>query len=140
MLVVEIAIVSLHRLQGGLLDLHRDVEEAEDDLLPNRPAELLEEDVPLAPVLDERVLLRECAQVDSLAQIVHRLQVLAPALVDDLQDEVPLDLAREVGPERLLALGVGLERVLDELLRQRGAIGDVDLFAQLLDGDVCPGE
>ena len=27
-LVVKIAVVSLHRLQSGLLDLHRDVEEA----------------------------------------------------------------------------------------------------------------
>ena len=116
MLVVQIAVVSLHRLQRGLLDLNRDVEEAEDDLLPNRPAELLEEDVALAAVLDERILLGECAQMDALAQVVHRLQVLSPALVDDLQDEVALDLAREIGPERLLALGVRLERVLDELL------------------------
>ena len=94
----------------------------------------------LAAVLDERILLRERAQMDALAQVVHRLQVLAPALVDDLQDEVALDLAREVGPQRLLALGVRLERVLDELLRQRCAIRDVDLLAQLLDGDVRPGE
>ncbi len=78
--------------------------------------------------------------MDALAEVVHRLQMLAPALVDDLQDEVPLDLAREIRPQRLLALGVRLERVLDELLRQRGAIGDVDLFPELLDGDVRPRE
>ncbi len=133
MLVLEIAVVGLHRLEPGILDLHRDVEEREDDLLTDRLGELLEEDVALAAVLDERVLLGERAQVDALAQVVHRLQVLAPALVDDLEDHVALDLARELDPERLLALGVRLERVLDELLLQRLAVGDVDLLAKLVD-------
>ena len=92
------------------------MEEREDDLLADRLAELLEHHVALAAVLDERILLGERAEVDALAEVVHRLEVLAPALVDGLEDDVALDLARELGAERLLALVVGLERVLDELL------------------------
>jgi hypothetical protein len=92
--------------------------------------------VALAAVLDERVLLGEGAQVDALAEVVHRLEVLAPALVDGLEDDEALDLARELGAERLLALLVRLESVVDELLGQRLALGDVDLLAQLLDRDV----
>ncbi len=61
MLVVERPLSGLHRLERGLLDLHRYVEEREDDLLADRLAELLEHDVPLAAVLDEWVLLRERA-------------------------------------------------------------------------------
>ena len=61
MLVLEIAVVGLHGLEARVLDLDRDVEEREDDLLPDRLGELLEEDVALAAVLDERVLLGERA-------------------------------------------------------------------------------
>ena len=92
--------------------------------------------MPLAAVLDERILLGERAEVDALAEIVHRLEVLAPAPIDGLEDDVALDLARELRAERLLALVVRLERVLHELLRERVAIGHVELLAQLLDRDV----
>ena len=68
--------------------------------------QLLEHDVSFAAVLDERVLLGESTQVDALAQVVHRLEVLAPALVDGLQDHVALDLTCELRAERLLALFV----------------------------------
>ena len=137
MLVLETAVARGSGLERRLLDRDGDVEEREHDLLADRVAELLEENVPLAAVLDERVLLRERAQVDALAQVVHRLEVLAPALVDDLQDHVALDLARELGAERLLALLVRLERVLDELLGERLAARDVDLLAQLVGRDVA---
>ena len=111
--------MGLHRLESGRLHLDRDVEEREDDLLPNRLPELLEEGVPLAAILDERVLLRERAEMNALAEVVHRLQVLAPALVDDLEDHVALDVAGELGGELLLPVGVRLERVLDELFGER---------------------
>jgi hypothetical protein len=69
----------------------------------------------LALVFLLRVLLRVAAQVDALAQVVERGEVLAPVLVDRLQqdhahegrelldaDPVDLDLERLVG--RLLHL------------------------------------
>ena len=59
------------------------------------------------------------AQVDALAQVVHVLEVLAPARVDDLEDDEALELAHQLGPELLLLRRVLLARVLDELLDQR---------------------
>ena len=99
-------------------------------------SELLEHHVPLAAVLDERVLLRHRPKVDALAEVVHRLEMLAPARVDDLEDHVALDLAHQLGAERLLALGVRIEGIRDELLGERVATRHVDLLAELVDGDV----
>ena len=113
-----------------------------DDLLADEAAELLEHRVPLAAVLDERVLLRHRAEMDALAEVVHRLEVLAPACVDDLEDDEALDLAHQlhvrlrVVAEELLALVVRVERVLDELLDQR-LTREVDLLAELLERDVA---
>src|SRR3990172_3608957 len=70
--------------------------------------------------------------MDALAQVVHRLEVLAPARVDDLKDDVALDLAHHLGREPLLALAVGVDGVLGELVDQRLA-GKLDLVAQLFD-------
>src|SRR5262245_46878616 len=143
-LVVELAAARLHGLERRLrllLDLQRDVEQAEDDVVPDRAAELLEEDVTLAAVLDERILLRERTQVDALTQVVHRLEVLAPALVDDLEDHVALDLAHQLRAELLLPLAVRVERVSDELLDERVPVGRVDaLLGQLVERDVGPVE
>ena len=76
--------------------------------------------VALAPVLDERVLLGHGTKVDALAQVVHRLEVLAPARVDDLEDHEALDLAHQLRRRTpLLALVVGVDRVLGEFLDQR---------------------
>ena len=111
----------LRRLDGrerllGLVLLHLDVEERRDDLLADDLAELLEHDVALAAVLDERILLGHRPQVHALAEVVHRLEVLAPARVDDLEDHEPLDLAHQLGAEAGLAVVVRVERVLAELL------------------------
>ena len=100
------------------------VEQQVHDLLADRVPELLEHRVALGAVLDERVLLRHRAQVDALAQVVHVLEVLAPARVDDLQDHVALELAHAGlavlgGAELLLLRRVDLAGVVGELLDQR---------------------
>src|SRR5437773_9585655 len=87
-LVEEVAVAVLRLLLQRLrLDPHLGMEEREHDLLADRLAQLLEHLVALGPVLDERVLLREGAQMDALAPVVHRLEVLAPALADDRSEE-----------------------------------------------------
>src|SRR5437870_3237822 len=63
----------------GVLRLELRVEEMADDLLADRHVQLLEHQVALGGVLDERVLLGHRPQVHALAQVVHALQVLAPA-------------------------------------------------------------
>src|SRR4051794_27869974 len=116
------------------------VEEREDDLLADLLAELLEHHVPFGAVLDERVLLRERAQVDALAHVVHRLEMLAPAHVDDLQDHEPLELAHDrtvllVNTKALLALLVLVHGVVDELVDELVPV-EPDLVAQLVGRDV----
>ena len=80
---------------GHGLDLR--VEEQRDHLGADRAVQLQEHLVPLVAVLDERVLLRHAAQVDALAHVVHVLEVLAPALVDDLEHDVALEVAHQLG-------------------------------------------
>ena len=82
-----------------------------------REAELLEHGVALRPVLDQRILLSEGTQVDALAEVVHVLEALAPAGVDDLQDDEALDVARNVrGPTELLLFAIELERLVAEIV------------------------
>ena len=71
------------------------------DLLVDRAVELQEHDVALVAVLDERVLLGHAAQVDALAQVVHVLEVLAPADVDDLEHDEALEIAHQALVDRL---------------------------------------
>src|SRR5436190_11166904 len=115
------------------LDLR--VEEVADDLLADRGAQLLEHDVPLARVLDERVLLGHGPQVHALAEVVHVVEVLAPAGVDDLEDDEPLELAHQLGAELLFLGRVALPCFLGEVLYQRLARQRPEVFAQLVDRD-----
>ena len=117
------------------LDVDLRVEEREDDLLADRPAEVFEHDVPLGAILDERILLGHRAQVDTVAQVVHGVEVSSPAGVDDLEDHDALELAHQLRAELLLLLGVRVERVLDELFGERVAV-ELDLLLELVQRDV----
>src|SRR5829696_4335643 len=79
-LVGEAAAVLLAGLFEQLRVLRRElrVEERADDLFADLQPELLEHLVAFTAVLDERVLLRERAEVHSFAEVVHVLEVLAP--------------------------------------------------------------
>src|SRR5687767_1318642 len=136
-LVREPAAVLLAGLLQHLRVLRRElrVEERADDLLADLEAELLEHPVAFAAVLDERVLLRERAEVDALAQVVHVLEVLAPAGVDDLERHVALEIAHQLHAELLLLVPVGVACVLLELLDERVAL-ERDFLLQLLGRDV----
>src|SRR6476646_6811139 len=54
--------------------------------------------------------------MDALAQVVHVVKMLAPALVDDLQQQEALDVAHHLGRELGLAL---LVLLLGDLLEHR---------------------
>ena len=92
--------------------------------------------MPLVLVLDERVLLRHRAQVDAFAQVVHRVEMLAPALVDDLEDHEALELAHQVGRQLLFLRRVRVARILLELLDERLARELAQILAQLVDRDL----
>ncbi len=54
------------------------------------------------------ILLGHRAQVDALAQVVHVVEVLAPALVDRVQHDEALELAHDVGADALVRRVAGL--------------------------------
>ena len=80
-----------------LAALHLDVERREDgdgielDAIEHRGEQL----EGLALVLEAIVLLRVAAQVDALAQVIHRAQVIAPLLVEHAQHDVLLDVPHD---------------------------------------------
>src|SRR5215203_4280769 len=116
------------------LDGDLDVVDEPREVRPDGVHQVLEERERLVLVGDDRLDLGEPAQVDALAQVVHVVEVLAPALVDDLHQQVALQRAHQLLAELLLALAVQLERVLDQQLDELRA---VDLLAvELLDAEV----
>src|SRR5215207_8246096 len=114
------------------LDL--DVVDHPREVRPDAVHQVLEEREALVLVSDERVDLGEPAQVDPLAQVVHVVEVLAPALVDDLQQQEALQRPHQLLAEIGLALLVELERVLDQQLHQPLAVEA--LAVELLDAEV----
>jgi hypothetical protein len=88
------------------------------EVRPDRVHQVGEEVEGLVLVGHERVDLGEPAQVDALAQVVHVVEVLAPALVDDLQQQIALQRAHELLAELLLAAVVQADRVLGDPVGQ----------------------
>ena len=77
------------------------------------------------------------SQVHALAQVIHRLEVLAPAGVDDLEDHEALELPHQLGPELGLLLRVRLLGVLGEVVDERLPLEPAaKVLAQLLGADV----
>ncbi len=75
--------------------------------------------------------------MDAFAEVVHVLEVLAPAGVHDLEDDEALDVARDLLAPELLLLPVELECLVAEVLEQ-GLVADlVEVLSQLLFGEVC---
>ena len=70
------------------------------------------------------ILLPHRPQVDALLEVVHLLEVLAPALVDDAQHHLALDLAHRLVAELVLAAlvvaGGVVEHELADLVGRAG--------------------
>ena len=86
----------------------------------------------LALVLDERVALGHGAQSDALLEVVHLVEVLAPAAVHHRQQHTALELVQPLLAELLLALLVGELRVGEDLLLELARL-EVLLAAHLVD-------
>src|SRR3954447_6727656 len=97
------------------LDLHLDVEDHAREVRPDRVHEVGEQRERLVLVGDDRLDLGEPAQVDALAQVVHVVEVLAPAAIDDLQQQVALERAHQLRAELALALVVEPASALAQL-------------------------
>ena len=132
------------------LDVHHVAHEVLGDRLHHRPEHL----VALALPLGERVLLTHRPEVDALLEVVHLLEVLTPALVDDAQHHLALDLAHHVGTELGLALlvvsgglghdevveGVGVASLGELLGGQRGRPEQRQLLGQPVDVPLVGGD
>src|SRR5664280_541788 len=129
------------RFGGGLgHDLH--VEDVTEIIVVDAGHQLPEhlEAVPLP--CHQWVLIAHGPQVDAFPQEVHFRQMVTPSLVEDLQHDVPLELARRLLPtgDRLVPLGVEVERLGEDALGRltcRGGLGQV-LFHKL--GGVVLGD
>jgi hypothetical protein len=93
--VVVLHVLDLRRRLGFLelllgADLHR--HQQLGDVAAHRLQQALEQLEGLALVFLLRVLLRIAAQMDALAQVVERREVLAPVGVEALQHHVALEL------------------------------------------------
>ncbi len=82
----------------------------------------------------EGVGLCDAAEVDALVQVVHLHEMLAPPLVDDLDQHAALDLPRGLGPagEGLLTLVVELQGLGEDAL---GELHHAGRRLEVLDGE-----
>ncbi len=91
-----------------LLEDDLDAHELARDLLAQVADEAVEELERLRLVLVQRIALRIAAPADDLAQVVEGDEVLAPEMVEALQQDLLLDIGHDLGRVRLDALRVGL--------------------------------
>ena len=73
-----------------------------------------EQVVALALVLNERIFLRHRAQPDALFEVVHLVEVLAPALVEHAHDHPALKFPHDLRAELLLAAVIGFLGIIGE--------------------------
>ena len=101
--------LELHRRRRlGLLEAHLDARHLGDDRFVPLRDQLLKELERLGLVFVERVALRHAAPADHLPQMVERHQMVAPEVIERLQDHLLLDVAHGFGRIALNALDVGL--------------------------------
>src|SRR5438067_9074097 len=105
-----------------VLDVDLDVEDHPRVVGPDAVHEVAEQREGFVLVRHERVDLGEASQVYALAQVVHVEEMLAPALVDDLQQQEALERAHELLAERLFASPIELERRLDDAFSEHVVI------------------
>src|SRR6478672_13478022 len=115
-------LVLLRRAAVLALHLDLDVEDHPREVRPDGVHQIGEELERLVLVGDDRFDLGEPAQVDALAQVVHVVEVLAPAVVDDLQEQEALQRAHELVAELGLAAVVEPDGVLREAIGEIGAV------------------
>ena len=104
----------------------------------DQEAHLVEHQLALGAVLDQRILLGVAAQPDALAHVVHVVEVLAPARVGHLERDPALQVARQllVGlPPLPLAGLVVLDGVVVDHLDKLVAGGGAALELGLRDAD-----
>ena len=125
----------LHGVRGGL-DL--DAQDGAQVILVHGVDEHLEGTISLGLVLDQRVALTKAAQSDTGLEVVHLLQVVHPAGIDDAQHDLGVELAHEVltqalGLHVVALLDVGQDIGSQGLKVLVGELGRIDMPGELHD-------
>jgi len=125
----------LHGLRGGL-DL--DAQNGAQVILVHGVNEHLEGTISLSLVLDQRVALAKAAQSDTGLEVVHLLQVVHPAGIDDAQHDLSVELAHEVLTQALGLHVVALLNICQDIGSQGlevlvGELGRIDMPGELHD-------
>ena len=118
-----------------LLEHHLDAHELARHLLAQMADEVVEELERLRLVLVQRIALGIAAPADDLAQVVEGHEMLAPEMVEALQQDLLLDIGHDLGRVRLDALRVGLVGGLAEALADL-LVGDALFLGPFLDRQV----
>src|SRR5688572_13579446 len=72
-----------------------------DDLFLDASAHVLEQREALLLVLDQRIALAVAAQPDAFLEVIERVEVVLPLLIDDLQHDVALDARQDLAGDQL---------------------------------------
>src|SRR6266571_1313905 len=124
--LVPLAVAHLHALgtRPGRLVLADQLHPVDvaDELLGDAILHLPEHGVRLALVLHQRVALAVGPEVDAFLQVVHLVQVLPPLVVDDREQDHPLQLPHGLRPDQLLLLLVGRHGFLEDLVQDLGQV------------------
>ena len=100
----------LHRRRRrlGLLEPHFDPRHLGDDRFMPLRDQLAEQLEGLGLVLVQRIALRHAAPADHLTQMIERDEMLAPQMIERLQDDLLFDIAHRLGGIALNALRIGV--------------------------------
>ena len=108
--------------------------EIADDFFLDAPPHVLEELEAFFLVFDQRIALAVAAQADAFLEVIERVEVVLPLRVDDLQHQIALDAAHQVGRDDLFLLLVLGPHPLPEHVAQLfgAAILEADLLVVAL--------
>ena len=107
--------VGEHLLEG--LQIRGAAEEVAEDFAFDGVHEVDEHRVGVVFVFHERIFLSEGTEVDSVAEAIHRVEVLLPEAVYGVEDDVALEAAQGVGVFKGGLAFVGVADGFDEEIR-----------------------
>ena len=122
----------------SLLHVNLEVEQEANRLALDRLHHALIQSETFALILDERITLRHGAQADALLEVIHLIEVIAPAAVNHRKHNTTLEFTHGKHANRALTTFVSNARIRHHLTHNEVAV-DATLGAglgnDLVDGD-----
>src|SRR5688572_14222502 len=114
------------RLAAVALDDRLQPPQVADDLFLDAAAHVLEEREAFFLVLDERIALAVAAQADAFLQVIERVEVILPLLIDDLQHDVAFNARQDLARHELFLVLVLRDHARPQMVAQLAAAHLVD--------------